>query len=55
MSNNVNRKKILLIGAGFMARECIKVVRDLEVNLEVVGNSKENAEKLQNECGIEVR
>ncbi len=55
MSNNVNRKKILLIGAGFMAREYIKVVRDLEVNLEVVGNSKENAEKLQNECGIEVK
>ena len=52
MSDNV--KRVLLVGAGNMAEEYVKILKDLDVYLEVIGNGKKNAEKIRNEYGVSV-
>ena len=54
MSNNLTNKKVLLIGAGYMAREYIKVLKSMGCDIIVVGNSENNANKFQEETGITV-
>ena len=48
-------KKVLLIGTGYMAKEYIKVLKDLGVNCIVVGNSKNSCEKFQDDTGIKAQ
>lgn len=55
MSDNLKGKKVLLIGAGYMAREYVKVLKAMNVNLTVVGNSEANAKKFQEETGVTVQ
>ena len=54
MSYNLTNKKVLLIGAGYMAREYIKVLKSMGCDIIVVGNSENNAKKFQEETGITV-
>jgi len=42
------KKRILLVGAGYMAEEYCKVLIELQVNFEVVGKSDININKLRN-------
>lgn len=48
----INKKQILLVGAGYMAKEYAKVLKAQKVNFDVVGRSKESAEKFKTEIGI---
>jgi predicted dehydrogenase len=48
-------KKVLLIGTGYMAKEYVKVLKDLEVDYVVIGNSKDSCEKFQNDTGIKAQ
>lgn len=52
MSDNV--KRVILVGAGYMAEEYIKVLKDLDVYFEVIGNGQKNAEKIRKEYDIPV-
>ncbi|WP_051688638.1 Gfo/Idh/MocA family oxidoreductase [Butyrivibrio sp. AE2032] len=54
MSNNIEHKKVLLIGTGYMAREYSKVLKNMDVDFYVIGNSKANSVVFQNETGIPV-
>ena len=52
MSNNI--KKVLLVGAGNMAREYAKVLQAMDITFEVVTNGSENAQKMRHEFGAKV-
>lgn len=54
MSNNLNKNRIWLVGAGAMAVEYSKVLIDLNVNFSVIGRSKTSAQKFKEKTGIKV-
>lgn len=54
MSNYLN-KKVWLIGAGYMAIEYAKVLRDQNIDFEVIGRSESSAAKFTQEVGISVK
>jgi len=54
MSNNMKNKKVLLIGAGYMAREYIKVLKAMGCEITVVGNGEDSAKRFQEETGTVV-
>lgn len=53
MSDNI-RKKVLIVGAGTMTKEYIKVLKAMNVDFEVIGNSEDRAKALQDETGATV-
>ncbi|EDM23159.1 Gfo/Idh/MocA family protein [Caminibacter mediatlanticus] len=44
--------KVLLIGTGYMSKEYVKVLKGLNVNFVVVGNSYEKSKQFKEETGI---
>ena len=46
---------VLLVGTGYMAKEYVKVLKDMDISFDVVGRSKESAESFQKEFGIPVQ
>jgi len=52
MSNNLNSKNVVLLGAGPMAIAYAKVLKNLGVNFTVVGRSREGIEKFHEQVGI---
>lgn len=52
MSNNM--KKVLLVGAGFMAKEYAKVLQGMGIPFVAIANRRENAEKMREEFNVEV-
>lgn len=46
---------VLLVGAGYMAKEYVKVLKALDVSFDVVGRGKESAEAFQKELGVSVQ
>ncbi len=48
------KEKIWLIGAGYMAKEYVKVLHDLKCNFTVVGRGKESADNFKKETGTDV-
>ncbi|MBT5470995.1 MAG: Gfo/Idh/MocA family oxidoreductase [Nitrospina sp.] len=53
MSDNLKSKKVVLFGAGAMARDYSKVLTKLEIDFEVVGKSKSGVKKFFSDTGIE--
>lgn len=51
MSNHI---KVLLVGVGYMGREYMKVLKDMDIETIVVGRGKGNAEKFQVEFSVPV-
>ncbi|MGG2109435.1 Gfo/Idh/MocA family oxidoreductase [Lysinibacillus pakistanensis] len=43
---------VLLVGAGYMAKEYAKILKALDVSFDVVGRGQENAEAFQKEMGV---
>jgi predicted dehydrogenase len=54
MSNNLADKKVLLVGAGYMAVEYLKVLNSLNVPCTVVGRSIDSAKDCKEKTGVEV-
>ena len=54
MPNNIENKKILVVGAGNMASEYVRVLKSMNINFAVVGNGKDKAERIKKEYGIDV-
>ena len=52
MPNNLTSKNVVLFGAGPMAMEYSKVLKNLGVNFTVVGRSQRGTEKFQKKTGI---
>ncbi len=52
MSNNI--KKVLLIGAGYMAKEYAKVLRGMDIPFSVIANHKPNADLMRNDFEVNV-
>jgi predicted dehydrogenase len=52
MSDNLNSKNVVLLGAGPMAIDYAKVLKNLDVNFTVAGRSREGTEKFQEQTGI---
>ena len=52
MSNNLNLKKLLLLGAGPMAMDYAKVLKYLDVDFTVIGRSIEGTKKFYNQVGV---
>ena len=53
MSNHMT-KKVLLIGAGYMAQEYAKVLKDMSVDFTVVGKGEEHAREFEKKIGLPV-
>lgn len=49
---NKNPKMLLLVGAGYMAKEYAKVLKAMQVPFIAVGRSKNSAEKFEKEIGV---
>lgn len=49
-----NNKTILLVGAGYMAVEYVKVLKSIKIPVIVVGRGKKSARQFENETGIPV-
>lgn len=45
---------VLIVGAGYMAKEYAKVLKDMAIPFEICGRSEVNAKKLQEELGVPV-
>jgi predicted dehydrogenase len=43
----MNKKRILIVGSGFMSREYVKVLSDMDYDVTVVGRGADNIEKLK--------
>lgn len=54
MSNNIKIKKVWLIGAGSMANEYIKVLKDSNCNFTVIGRSEISANTCEELTGVSV-
>jgi predicted dehydrogenase len=52
MPYNLNEKQVVLFGTGEMGREYIRVLNDCNVNLCVVGGSKEGCKKFYKDTGV---
>ncbi len=52
MSNNLNPKNIILLGAGPMAREYSKILKHLGKDFIVIGKSCEGVKKFQEDTGV---
>ena len=52
MPNNLSSKNVVLLGAGPMAIDYTKVLRNLGTNFTVAGRSREGTEKFQEQTGI---
>ena len=48
------KKKLWLIGTGYMSREYSKVLKHLNIPFSVIGNSKKSSEEFSNEQNIDV-
>ena len=53
MSHNL-KNDVIIVGAGYMAIEYAKVLKDLNKNFIVVGRGEESAKKFEDEIGIKV-
>ncbi|MBT6600029.1 MAG: Gfo/Idh/MocA family oxidoreductase, partial [Nitrospina sp.] len=52
MSNNLNSKKLLLLGAGPMAMDYAKVLKHLGIDFTVIGKSVEGTENFYKQVGV---
>ena len=52
MSNNLNSKKLLLLGAGSMAMDYAKVLKHLDIDFTVIGKSVEGTKNFYNQVGV---
>ena len=50
----MSTKKVLMVGAGYMAKEYAKVLKAMDVEMIVVGRGEESAKAFQTETGVEV-
>ncbi len=50
----MEKKNVLIVGAGYMAREYTKVLKAMNVEMTVVGRGVESAESFQSETGVNV-
>lgn len=50
----MNTKKVLLVGAGYMAKEYAKVLKAMNAEMIVVGRGEESAKAFRDETGIDV-
>lgn len=48
-----HKNKILLAGAGYMAKEYAKILKDMNISFVVVGRSEKSAEDFKKETGID--
>jgi len=53
MPNHLKVEPVWLIGTGNMARQYVKVLRDLEVGFRVIGNSQKSVDAFASDTGIE--
>lgn len=52
MSNNV--KSVMMIGCGTMGKEYYKVLKDLDVEIDVIGRGQNSAQRFEEETGLPV-
>ncbi len=52
--NVMKKKNVLIVGAGYMAKEYAKVLKVLNSEMIVVGRGEESAKTFQNETGVKV-
>ena len=55
MPNNINQTNVILIGAGYMAREYTKVLNSLTCKFTVIGNKLKTAKEFELQTGVEVK
>ncbi|MFJ3388330.1 Gfo/Idh/MocA family protein [Lysinibacillus sp. NPDC086135] len=46
---------VLIVGAGYMAKEYVKVLKDINIPFEVIGRSGKNSEDFEKELGVQVK